>query len=205
MYFHRKLAWPHATHDIISRNHSNWPSLNLSQNLREGWTNSYWKRQVLMFYPLGKNWEKPYRAGGGGKGGGIHHPHPLYVRGFIQELVFRIPMQWEPRIPDSTLFLERWVIFMNLIVINTDRFAFGVESSSMLWIKKLILHGASVLESSGWSFDSIDDVLNLEKLPMFSPSFGIISKPLKARKRLIALRMWVMVKNERKSIDLFRV
>ena len=34
-------------------------------------------------------------------------PHPLYVRGFIQELGFRIPMQGEPRIPDSTLFLER--------------------------------------------------------------------------------------------------
>ena len=38
----------------IKNNHSNWPSLNLSQNVREGWTNSYWKRQVLMFYPLGK-------------------------------------------------------------------------------------------------------------------------------------------------------
>ena len=60
MYFHPKLAWPPATYDVISRNHSNWPSLNLSQNLREGWTNSYWKRQVLMFYPLGKNSEKPY-------------------------------------------------------------------------------------------------------------------------------------------------
>ena len=54
MYFHQKVAWPPATYDVISRNHSNWPSLNLSQNVREGWTNSYWKRQVLMFYPLGK-------------------------------------------------------------------------------------------------------------------------------------------------------
>ena len=132
-------------------------------------------------------------------------PYSLYVRGFIQEVGFRILMQWKPRIPDSTLFLERWVIFMNLIVIKTDRFAFGVESSSMLWIKRLILHGASMLESSGWSFDSIDDVLNIEKLPVFSTSFKIISKPLKARKRLIALRMWVIAKNERKSIDLFRV
>ena len=50
----------------MSRNHSNWPSLNVSENVREGWTNSYWKHQVLMFYPLGKNWEKPYTAGGGG-------------------------------------------------------------------------------------------------------------------------------------------
>ena len=56
---------------------TNWPSLNLFQSLREGWTNSYWKRQVLIYYPLGKNSEKPY-------GGGIHllpHPSPLYVRG----------------------------------------------------------------------------------------------------------------------------
>ena len=34
MYFHPKLAWPPATHDVKSRNHSNWPRLNLSQNLR---------------------------------------------------------------------------------------------------------------------------------------------------------------------------
>ena len=52
------MAWPPATYDIISRNHNNWPSLNSSQNLREGWTNSYWKRQVLMFYPLGKKTQK---------------------------------------------------------------------------------------------------------------------------------------------------
>ena len=58
MYFHHKLAWPSATYDVISRNQSNWPSLNLSQNVREGWTNSYWKRQVLMFYPLGRKLRK---------------------------------------------------------------------------------------------------------------------------------------------------
>ena len=63
MYFHPKMAWPPATYDVISCNHSNWPSLNLSQNVREGWTNSYWKRQVLTFYPLGKNSEKPYGEG----------------------------------------------------------------------------------------------------------------------------------------------
>ena len=74
-YFHSKIAWPPATYDVISRNHSNSPSLNLSQNIREGWTNSYWKRQVLMFYPLGKDSDKPY--------GGWHPPRPpsLYVRG----------------------------------------------------------------------------------------------------------------------------
>ena len=54
MYFHSKMVWPPATHDVITRNHSNWPSLTLSQNVREGWTNSYGKRQELMFYPLGK-------------------------------------------------------------------------------------------------------------------------------------------------------
>ena len=36
MYFLSKMAWPPATYDVISRNHSNWPSLNLSQNAREG-------------------------------------------------------------------------------------------------------------------------------------------------------------------------
>ena len=67
--FSPKLAWPPATYDIISCNHSNWPPLHLSQNVYKGWMNSYWKCQVLMFYPLGKNSEKPYR-------GGIHTPPP---------------------------------------------------------------------------------------------------------------------------------
>ena len=75
MYFHSKFAWQHATYDVISHSHSNWPSLNLSQNLRKGWTNSYWKRQVFMFYPLRKNSEKPY----GGEGGGVAST-PLLVR-----------------------------------------------------------------------------------------------------------------------------
>ena len=51
-----KIGVTSCTFDVISRNHSTWPSLNLSQNLREGWTNSYWKPQALMFYPLRKNW-----------------------------------------------------------------------------------------------------------------------------------------------------
>ena len=37
MYFNPKMAWPPATYDVISRNHSNWPSLNLSQKVRKGW------------------------------------------------------------------------------------------------------------------------------------------------------------------------
>ena len=60
------MAWPPSTYDVISCNHSNCLSLILSQNVREGWTNSYWKRQVLTFYPLGKtNSGKPYGGGGG--------------------------------------------------------------------------------------------------------------------------------------------
>ena len=73
MYFHPTFAWPPATYDVISRNQSNWPSLNLTQNLREGWTNNYWKRQELMFYPQGKNSEKPC----GGGGGGASNVHPM--------------------------------------------------------------------------------------------------------------------------------
>ena len=33
MYFHLKFAWPPATYDVMSRDHTNWPSLNLSQNV----------------------------------------------------------------------------------------------------------------------------------------------------------------------------
>ena len=198
MYFHPKLAWPHATYDVISRNHSNCTKL-VSKSARG------MNEQLLKTSGAGVlSPRQKLRKTLWGRGEvASTTPHPLYVRGFIQELGFRIPMQWEPRIPDSTLFLERWVIFMNLIVIKTDRFAFGVESSSMLWIKRLILHGASMLESSGWSFDSIDDVLNLEKLSMFSPNFEIFSKPLKPRKPLIALRMcgwWLQMKG---SLSMF--
>ena len=67
MYFHPTFAWPPATYDVISRNQSNWPSLNLTKNLREGWTNNYWKRQNLMSYPQGKNL---WRGGG----------HPMSIR-----------------------------------------------------------------------------------------------------------------------------
>ena len=76
MYFHLKMARPPATYDVISCNHSYWPSLNLSQNVRKGWTTSHWKRQVLMFYPLRKKLSKTLEG---------WHPTPLppllYVRG----------------------------------------------------------------------------------------------------------------------------
>ena len=40
----------------------------------KGWTNSYWKDQVLMLYPLGENL----------MGRGVaSNPPPLYVRGLI--------------------------------------------------------------------------------------------------------------------------
>ena len=64
--FSPKMAWPSATYDVISRNQSNWLSLNLSQNVREGWTSRYWKLQVLMFYPLRKKTQKNFMGTGGG-------------------------------------------------------------------------------------------------------------------------------------------
>ena len=66
MYFQSKRAWPPPTYDVITRNHRHGPSPNLTQNVCEGWTNSYGKRQVLKFYPLEENSDKPYGGGGGG-------------------------------------------------------------------------------------------------------------------------------------------
>ena len=40
MHFHSKMAWPPATYNVIYRNPSNWLSLNLPQNARDGWANS---------------------------------------------------------------------------------------------------------------------------------------------------------------------
>ena len=70
MYFHPTFAWPPATYDVISRNQSNWPSVNFTQNLREGRTNSYWKRQKLMSYRQGKT-KKNLMEGWG---------HPMSIR-----------------------------------------------------------------------------------------------------------------------------
>ena len=58
-YFQSKMACPPATYDVISHNHSNWPSLNLPQNVREGWGMR-----------------------------GIHPPHPLYVRALSHNFIF---------------------------------------------------------------------------------------------------------------------
>ena len=58
LYFHSKMAWTPPTYDVISLNHGNWPSLDLTQNAREGWTKTYAKHHVLMSYPLGENSEK---------------------------------------------------------------------------------------------------------------------------------------------------
>ena len=83
MFFHSNMAWYPATYDVISRNRRNWPSLNFSQNAREEQTNNYWKRQVLMFYPLGKNSKNLKR-----RRGGWQPSAPLYVRGLTWQFFF---------------------------------------------------------------------------------------------------------------------
>ena len=85
------MAWPPATYDVISRTHSNWPSLNLSQNAREEINEHPKKTQALMFHRLRKIIRKTL-------GGGNHLPSPsLYVQGLkektypeYQESVFPI-------------------------------------------------------------------------------------------------------------------
>ena len=65
MYFHPKVAWPPATYDVISRNHSKWPSLNLSQNLCEGWTNRcfiLYEKTKKTLWGLGSSHPPPVRA-----------------------------------------------------------------------------------------------------------------------------------------------
>ena len=88
MYTHPKLAWSLATYDVIYRNHSNWSSLNLSQNLLKGGANSYWKRQVLMFYPLGKNSETLYGGWGGGYLGGLRTDWDVILQIFLVNTKF---------------------------------------------------------------------------------------------------------------------
>ena len=93
-YFHSKMACPPPTYDVISRNHRNWPTLNLTQNLCKGWTNGYLKHQVLMFYPIGENLEKPY-------GGVPSTPaHPLVrlrvkIMTALLEMLGRYCMKWK--------------------------------------------------------------------------------------------------------------
>jgi len=89
------------TYDVISRKHSNWPSLNLSQNVREGWTNSYWRKEKAQKNP---------------RGGGAPPPPP-YVRGVLNELINRrrfkshhVPQYFTVLIQINKCFIEwaRW-------------------------------------------------------------------------------------------------
>ena len=64
------MAWKLATYDVISRNHSNWPSLNLSQKRAKD------KRTVtenaggdVLSYR--KRLKQTSVGGGGGGGGGV--------------------------------------------------------------------------------------------------------------------------------------
>ena len=63
------------TYDVISGKRSNWPSLNLSQNVREGWTNSYWKQEKAQINLR--------------EGGDTTPPPPSYVRGVLNEFINR--------------------------------------------------------------------------------------------------------------------
>ena len=79
MYFHPKLAWPPVTDNAISRNHSNWPSLNLCQNLREVWANSLTENVRCWCFFL---WEKTHKNL---EGDGIPPP-PRPVRPRVKSL-----------------------------------------------------------------------------------------------------------------------
>ena len=79
-----------------------------------------------MFYPLGKNSEKPC----GGEGGRWHPPPPT-------------PCTSEGQFKNS------YFGFHIILGAMSDIYERDVESSFMLSIKRLILHGASMMESSG--------------------------------------------------------
>ena len=97
-------TWPPATYDVISRNHSNWPSLNLSQNVLEEWTNSYWKCQVLMSYPLEKNSQKPHRRW-----------HPPYSSSYKNKLGVQQPIEIKKKKKSANKFdAELCQTFYNL-------------------------------------------------------------------------------------------
>ena len=100
MKFHPKLTWPPATYVVISRNHSNWPSLNSSQNLRVGWTDSHWKRQVLMFCLLGKKLNKILW-------GVVASTHPPPPPPFVRPRVKRKQYVFSLFLPDHFLWRHR--------------------------------------------------------------------------------------------------
>ena len=61
MYFHSKMAWPPLLITSYLVTIQNWPSLNVTQIEAKEWTNSYWKHEVLILYPLGKKLRKTLR------------------------------------------------------------------------------------------------------------------------------------------------
>ena len=62
------MAWKPTTYDSISRNHTNWSSLNLSENVSQEQTNSYWERQLLRLDLQGQTQKN--------LNGGWHPPPP---------------------------------------------------------------------------------------------------------------------------------
>ena len=85
------IKWINARAIFIqfaSHNHRNGPLPNLTQNMCEGWTNSYWKHQVLMLYPLRENSENLMGRGV------ASNPPPLYVRGLISLIIYFVTNYW---------------------------------------------------------------------------------------------------------------
>ena len=74
MNFYSKMVWPPPPYDVISRNHRNLPLLNLTQNAREGWTNSYWKKIRCWCFIVYEKIQKNFSGGW----------HPLHVQGLKQ-------------------------------------------------------------------------------------------------------------------------
>ena len=73
------MAWPPATYDVISRNHSHWPSLNLSQ--KEGLNEQLLKTLGANVLSSRKKLRKTLQEGGGGI-----HPQPCTSEGLIKFL-----------------------------------------------------------------------------------------------------------------------
>ena len=63
-YFHQKMAWPPATYDVISCNHSNWQSLKLVLKCVGGMNEQLLKTSGANVLSPRKNSEEPYGGGG---------------------------------------------------------------------------------------------------------------------------------------------
>ena len=95
--------------------------MNLSQNVREGWTNSYWKRHVLMFHRLGKKDRKTLWRGGGGVAS-----TPLYVFSKGKPTVARLNQpRFQKYFSVSCNCLQLWERYVtrNIITISEIEFA----------------------------------------------------------------------------------